>query len=160
MRPTSVLVIGVLGILFGVLGLCCGALGLMGAGMLSGMTQAQGGQTPPELALLQDPTYARFTMVSAVVMILLSIWLLIGSIMFIMMKPMGWILMVAYAVLTIGWNILSLILDMTVLASAYERTGASRSAMSYVSFAVGLIYPIAVLIVATRPAVKESFQSQ
>ncbi len=160
MRPTSVLVIGILGIVVGVLGLCCGVLGLAGAGLLSGATQAQGGQAVPGLALLQDPTYARFTMVSALVTILLSLWLLIGSIMFIMMKPMGWILMVAYAALAIGWNILSLILDMTVLASAYERTGTPRSASNYVSSAIGLIYPIAVLIVATRPAVKERFQSQ
>lgn len=160
MRPPSVLVIGILGIVLGLLGICCMGFVLLGAGFIGSIAEGSTASTDPSVQFLMDPTYRRFTIFSAVLWIVFSIWLIIGSILFIQLKPIGWTLMVAYAILSISFALLSVALDFTLLAPVYERYQASRSpAESIGTVIVGLIYPIAVLIVATRPAIKERFQS-
>lgn len=159
MRPPSVLAIGILGIVFGLLGICCMGFALLGAGFIGSIAEGSTASTDPGVQLLMDPTYRRFTIFNAVLGIVFSIWLIIGSILFIQLKSLGWTLMVAYAVLSIGFTLLSVVLDFTLLAPVYERYQASRQPTAYAFSAIGLIYPIAVLIVATRPAIKERFQS-
>ncbi len=45
-RPASIMVIGVLGIIFGLLGVCCMLVGLGGASLASGMTEQMAQQSP------------------------------------------------------------------------------------------------------------------
>lgn len=155
-RPKSVLVIGILGIIFSIFGMCCGAFGVIAAGFSGALPETTGAQASAELRLLKEPAYQRYLIVSAIVLLVLSLWLLVGSILFLQMKPIGLDLMIGYAILSIGSNIVWLVLEFTLLAPVYARHQESPGIASTI---LGLIYPIAVLIVATRPAIKEQFTS-
>lgn len=158
-RPTAVTVIGVLGIVFSVLGLCCSIFGGLGLAAVLGMGEAltaQAGAESPELSALNSPTFRIYTLVSLVIGIVFGVWLLIGSIMLLRMLPIGWSLMVAYAAVAILWSIVDTVLTLTVLSNVAAVAGAGR----LFGFVIGLIYPIAVLIVLTRPTIKQAFQQQ
>jgi len=76
MRPTAVTVIGIIGIVLGLLGLCCNLIGLGAAGslpMLAEIAQQSGEQSPELQQMLNNPRLMRFTMVSAVLWLVLSV---------------------------------------------------------------------------------------
>lgn len=78
MRPTAVTVIGIFGIVLGLLGTCCYLFGTIGAGalpMLAEMAQQSGEQSPELRQVLENPALMRYTMVSAVVGLVLSVWM-------------------------------------------------------------------------------------
>jgi len=158
MRPTGVTVIGIIGIVLGVLGLCCSVIGLGTAGLLpqiAELAQQQGGAQSQELQELQEivnnPTLMRLTMVSSLVGILLSLWLLIACILLLRMSPVGYTLMIAFSGVAILWRIAETVISFTVI-------GGNLSPSTMIGLIIGLIYPIAVLIVLTRPTIKEAFQ--
>jgi hypothetical protein len=81
MRPTAVTVIGIIGIVLGILGLCCNIVGMVGAGllpMLAEMAQQSGEQSPELQQMLNNPALMRYTMVSAIVGLVLSVWMIVG----------------------------------------------------------------------------------
>jgi hypothetical protein len=101
MRPTAVTVISIIGIVLGILGLCCNIVGMVGAGslpMLAEMAQQSGEQSPELQQMLNNPGFVRFTMVSSVLGLLLSLWLIVASILLLGMKPIGYTLMLSNAV--------------------------------------------------------------
>jgi hypothetical protein len=153
MRPTAVTVIGIIGIVLGLLGLCCNLIGLGAAGslpMLAEMAQ-QSGESADELQqMLNNPGLMRFTMVSAVLGLVLSVWTIVASILLLGMKPIGYTLMMANAVVLLLWAIVNTIVGIAIV-------GAQPS--SFISLPFQIAFPVAVLIVLTRPNIKEAFQS-
>lgn len=155
MRPTGVMVIGILGIILGLFGLCGSLCGVAAAGMLpqlAEMAQQSGEQSAELKAMTENPAAMRFVLVSSIVGALLGLWLLIASVMLLGMKPAGYTLMMANAVVSILWNIVGAGISIAII-------GIQSSPTTLISTIVGLIYPIAVLIVLTRPNIKEAFQS-
>jgi len=153
MRPTAVTVIGIIGIVLGILGLCCNIVGIVGAGslpMLAEMAQ-QSGESADELQqMLNNPGLMRFTMVSAVLGLVLSVWTIVASILLLGMKPIGYTLMMANAVVLLLWAIVNTIVGIAIV-------GAQPS--SFISLPFQIAFPVAVLIVLTRPNIKAAFES-
>ncbi len=169
-RPTAVTVIGIIGIVLAVLGLCGGLCGLVATPLAGTFAQmAPPDQQVPQTKLFQDPTYMRLVTLQLVVDILLAIVLLVGAILLLRMAPLGYNLMLVYSVISILWTLVSLVLTYTVMLPIQQRVlgdvpeagiaTALGGVMGIVSTAFALIYPIIVLIVLTRPAIKERFSS-
>jgi len=155
MRPTGVTVIGILGIILGLFGLCgslCGAASVWMLPQLAELAQQSGEQSAELKAIVDNPAAMRFVLVGSIVGALLGLWLLIASVMLLGMKPVGYTLMMAYAVVSILWSIVSTGISVAVM-------GAPSNPISLIGTIAGLIYPVAVLIVLTRPNIKEAFQS-
>ncbi|OYT71318.1 MAG: hypothetical protein CFK49_03665 [Armatimonadetes bacterium JP3_11] len=149
------MVIGILGIILGLFGLCGSLCGVAAAGMLpqlAEMAQQSGEQSAELKAMTENPAAMRFVLVSGIVGALLGLWLLIASVMLLGMKPTGYTLMMANAVVSILWNIVGAGITIAII-------GIQSSPTTLISTIVGLVYPIAVLIVLTRPNIKEAFQS-
>jgi hypothetical protein len=153
MRPTAITVIGIIGIVLGLLVLCCNLIGLGAAGslpMLAEMAQQSGEQSPELQQMLNNPRLMRFTMVSAVLGLVLSVWTIVASILLLGMKPIGYTLMMANAVVLLLWAIVNTIVGIAIV-------GAQPS--SFISLPFQIAFPVAVLVVLTRPNIKEAFQS-
>jgi hypothetical protein len=153
MRPTAVTVIGIIGIVLGILGLCCNIVGMVGAGslpMLAEMAQQSGEQSPELQQMLNNPALMRYTMVSAVVGLVLSVWMVVASILLLGMKPIGYTLMMANAIVLLLWAIAGTIAGIAIVGM--EPT-------SLISVPFQIAFPVAVLVVLTRPNIKEAFQS-
>jgi len=154
MRPTAITVIGIIGIVLGVLSLCCNLAGLGAAGLLptlAEMAQQSGEQSPELQQMLNNPGLVRYTMVSSVLGLLLSLWLIVASILLLGMKPIGYTLMLANAVVVLLWAIVGTIVGIAIV-------GADPTSLIGVPFQIA--FPVAVLIVLTRPNIKAAFQSR
>jgi pheromone shutdown protein TraB len=153
MRPTAVTVISIIGIVLGILGLCCNIVGIVGAGslpMLAEMAQQSGEQSPELQQMLNNPALMRYTMVSAVVGLVLSVWMIVASILLLGMKPIGYTLMMANAVVLLLWAIVGTIAGIAIVGA---------DATSFIGVPIQIAFPVAVLVVLTRPNIKEAFQS-
>ena len=153
MRPTVVTVIGIIGIVLGILGLCCNTVGIVGAGslpMLAEMAQQSGEQSPELQQMLNNPALMRYTMVSAIVGLVLSVWTIVASILLLGMKPIGYTLMMANAVVLLLWAIVGTIVGIAIVGA---------DATSFIGVPIQIAFPVAVLVVLTRPNIKEAFQS-
>ena len=153
MRPTAVTVIGIIGTVLGLLGLCCNLIGLGAAGLLpqlAELAQQSGDQSPELQQVLENPALMRYTMVSAVVGLVLSVWMIVASILLLGMKPIGYTLMMANAVVQLLWAIVSTVVGIAIV-------GAQPS--SLISLPFQIAFPVAVLVVLTRPNIKAAFQS-
>jgi len=153
MRPTAVTVIGIIGIVLGILGLCCNLIGLGAAGslpMLAEMAQQSGEQSPELQQMLNNPALMRYTMVSAVVGLVLSVWMIVASILLLGMKPIGYTLMLANAGIWVAWTLVRTIVGVAMV---------SADPTSFITALILMVFPIIVLIVLTRPNIKEAFQS-
>jgi hypothetical protein len=153
MRPTAVTVIGIIGIVLGILGLCCNILGMVGAGllpMLAEMAQQSGEQSPELQQMSNNPALMRYTMVSAIVGLVLSVWMIVASILLLGMKPIGYTLMLSNAVVLLLWAIVGTIAGIAIV-------GMKPTSLISVPFQIA--FPVAVLVVLTRPNIKEAFQS-
>lgn len=153
MRPTAITVIGIIGIVLGILGLCCNLIGLGAAGslpMLAEMAQQSGEQSPELQQMLNNPALMRYTMVSAVVGLVLSVWMIVASILLLGMKPIGYTLMLANAGIWVAWTLVRTIVGVAMV---------SADPTSFITALILMVFPIIVLIVLTRPNIKEAFQS-
>jgi pheromone shutdown protein TraB len=153
MRPTAITVIGIIGIVLGLLGLCCNLIGLGAAGslpMLAEMAQQSGEQSPELQQMLNNPALMRYTMVSAVVGLVLSVWMIVASILLLGMKPIGYTLMLANAGIWVAWTLVRTIVGVAMV---------SADPTSFITALILMVFPIIVLIVLTRPNIKEAFQS-
>jgi hypothetical protein len=153
MRPTAITVIGIIGIVLGLLGLCCNLIGLGAAGslpMLAEMAQQSGEQSPELQQMLNNPALMRYTMVSAIVGLVLSVWMIVASILLLGMKPIGYTLMLSNAVVLLLWAIVGTIAGIAIVGA---------DATSFIGVPIQIAFPVAVLVVLTRPNIKEAFQS-
>jgi hypothetical protein len=153
MRPTAVTVIGIIGIVLGILGLCCNLVVLGAAGslqMLAEMAQQSGEQSAEFQQMSNNPALMRYTMVSAIVGLVLSVWMIVASILLLGMKPIGYTLMLSNAVVLLLWAIVGTIAGIAIV-------GMKPTSLISVPFQIA--FPVAVLVVLTRPNIKEAFQS-
>jgi len=130
MRPTAITVIGIIGIVLGILGLCCNIVGIVGAGslpMLAEMAQQSGEQSPELQQMLNNPALMRYTMVSAIVGLVLSVWMIVASILLLGMKPLGYTLMMANAVVLLLWAIVGTIVGIAIVGAGRARSSVSPS---------------------------------
>jgi hypothetical protein len=130
MRPTAVTVIGIIGIVLGLLGVCCNLAGIGAAGMLPQLAELvqQSGEQSGELQqLVNNPAFMRFTMISSVLGIVLSLWLIVASILLLGMKPLGYTLMMANAVVLLLWAIVGTIVGIAIVGAGRARSSVSPS---------------------------------
>jgi pheromone shutdown protein TraB len=126
---------------------------MVGAGslpMLAEMAQQSGEQSPELQQILNNPALMRYTMVSAVVGLVLSVWMIVASILLLGMKPIGYTLMLSNAVVLLLWAIVGTIAGIAIV-------GMKPTSLISVPFQIA--FPVAVLVVLTRPNIKEAFQS-
>ena len=143
MRPTAVTVIGIFGIVLGLLGTCCYLFGTIGAGalpMLAELAQQSGEQSPELQQMLNNPALMRYTMVSAVVGLVLSVWMVVASILLLGMKPIGYTLMLANAGIWVAWTLVRTIVGVAMV---------SADPTSFITALILMVFPIIVLIVLT-----------
>jgi hypothetical protein len=153
MRPTAVTVISIIGIVLGLLGLCCNLIGLGAAGslpMLAEIAQQSGEQSPELQQMLNNPRLMRFTMVSAVLWLVLSVWMIVASILLLGMKPIGYTLMLANAGIWVAWTLVRTIVGVAMVGD---------DPSTFITALILMVFPIIVLIVLTRPNIKAAFQS-
>jgi hypothetical protein len=153
MRPTAVTVISIIGIVLGILGLCCNLVVLGAAGllpMLAEMAQQSGEQSAEFQQMSNNPALMRYTMVSAIVGLVLSVWMIVASILLLGMKPIGYTLMLSNAVVLLLWAIVGTIVGIAIV-------GMKPTSLISVPFQIA--FPVAVLVVLTRPNIKAAFQS-
>lgn len=156
MRPVAVTVIGILGIIWGILGICCSAsaLGLVGfLPQMAEITQQQGQSSQEVQTFLQNQAAYRLALVGGVIGILLSLWLLIASILLMRMSPTGYTLMMVNAGITIVWSLVEMALSFVVL-----QGDPATMISAPLALIMRLALPVAILIVLTRPNIKEAFQ--
>jgi hypothetical protein len=130
MRPTAVTVIGIIGIVLGLLGVCCNLAGIGAAGMLPQLAELvqQSGEQSGELQqLVNNPAFMRFTMISSVLGIVLSLWLIVASILLLGMKPLGYTLMMANVVVLLLWAIVGTIVGIAIVGAGRARSSVSPS---------------------------------
>jgi hypothetical protein len=171
-RPTAVTVISVIGIVLGILGLCGGVWGLLSNSMqgMMGAQNAQNNQQEIFTKVFSDPTYVRYQMFSSLVSLVMSIPLLIGAIGLLGMNSWARGLMIFYAWFNILANILMLILFFGIVMPALSKITAgapeAKAVMpmlygfSLCCTPIGLIYPIAALIILNKPGIKSAFESK
>ena len=153
MRPTAVTVISIIGIVLGILGLCCNLVGLGAAGslpMLAEMAQQSGEESPELQQMLNNPALMQYTMVSAIVGLVLSVWMIVASILLLGMKPIGYTLMLANAGVWVAWTIVSTLVGVVL---------GLTDPCTIITALILMVFPVVVLIVLTRPNIKEAFQS-
>ena len=139
--------------MFGILGLCCNLVGLGAAGslpMLAEMAQQSGEQSAELQQMLNNPAMMRFTMVSAIVGLVLSVWMIVASTLLLGMKPIGYTLMLANAGVWVVWTIAG-----TIVGVVQGLTDPC----TIITALILMVFPVVVLIVLTRPNIKEAFQS-
>ncbi len=157
MRPTAVLVLGILGILFGVLGLCCNLVTAGSSGFLSAVSESLPAEQrgSPDVQMLSDPTFARYLLVFSGIGTLLSFLLVVSSILLLQMKPVGYTLMMTTCSLLVVSLLVQMVSELTLLAPIYEKYGQSPRWWGYL---LPFLYPVVALIVLTRPSIKEAFR--
>lgn len=169
-RPTAVTVIAVIGIAFGLLGICCGGFGLLGSAFTESiMGAAPQGEQDINRQLWSGPQATRYNLFSSVISLVLGFMLLIGSIGLLMMALWARGLMLFYALFAIVANIGSSLLYFLLLYPEQQKIIASNpGAQAYMfghyfglgcGVVLGLIYPIAVLIILNKPEIKSAFEN-
>lgn len=170
-RPTAVTVIAVIGIVFAILGICCGGFGLLGSALTESMMGASpAGEQDINRQMMNIPGMDRYNLFSSVIAIILGFLLIIGSIGSLMMA--GWArgLMVFYAMFAILANVGSTIIYFTMLFPEQQKIAANNpGAQAYLvgsyfglgcGMIIGLIYPIAVLLIMNKPEIKSAFENK
>ena len=149
-RPLAVSVIGWVGMVLGALGIICGGLALlMGQLMLARLNTLGGINTSWNVGQLAE----------ALVGLAQSLVLLLGSLGSLYLRPAARWVMLGYAIFSIGWSIGMLLIQ--GLVSGYAPAPFRAVPMTAAMLAVGLIFscafPVAILIVMTRPHVRSAF---
>lgn len=173
-RPTSVTVIAVLGIIFGTLSLCGLVFQLMGNAMSGMGGGAEGPGVEFQKALQENEAMQRYSNLGMIAGFILVPLLFAGSIGSLMLKAWGRTAMLIYAVVSILNTLVSTAMYLMVVNPSIQEVMkqytdeqsqqiANMTAL-FMSIAlgcgvlIGLIYPIATLIVMSNPRVKQAFE--
>ena len=157
--PTSVKVLGILGIIFGILGLLCTPLALANLFM-----PAEGA---PGIEIYQAPVMRIFTMVSVVVGVVMSLVLLIAAIGLLNLKRWARGLALFYGWFAIIWGVLATIFNVfMIMPMIQEMTpdGGPEAVGGMIGGIIGgacggiigLIYPIFMVIYMQKRNVVEA----
>jgi hypothetical protein len=163
-RPVSVNVFGILNIVFALFGFFS-AIGAVG--LLSATDAAQ--NNPVVRIMLENPTYAAWMKLSIPLGLVASVVLLATGIGLLRLKSWARKLSIAYAIYAIlfgiaGTVISYLFLVRALLAEAQQSQGPEAAAAmggaigGIIAGALGLVYPILLIIFMTRPKVVAAFQ--
>ena len=165
LRPTSVTVLAILGIIWGsfvLLGSLCQTLQFAGVSMDP--------NNPVVKGMHDDKLLFAWSIVGAVVNLVLGGLLLGGSIKALSLKPLGRSWMIAYSWLDIGFTLISTVVSVAVVMpriqvvmQSVNSNPAIRSVMQismwggFVFALVLLAFPALILYFMSRPNVKEAF---
>ena len=165
-RPAAVTVIGILNIVFGSLALLCLPFAIIGFVMprVSGQNAI--------LDLMDRVPFYKFWNIGMTGMgIFVAIVLIVAGIFLLMMKDMGRLITIGYGFYGISMSLVNLAVNLIFctgpLMAQMNQGGSAEAAGGAVggmigmgcSFFLGLIYPVVVLILMTRPAVVEAFKA-
>lgn len=167
-RPTSVTVVAVLNIIIGSLQVLCGPLALASLFLMSRMMEGFGGGGPEAEAMvemMQSPALRIVTISTVSVNILIGIGLLINGISLLAMSAKARVSAMVLAVLLGLWQVIGQIANWLITYPMLRQLDTVRtnsqmmtSVFSGVFWTViYLAYVVAVVVIMTRPAVKDSF---
>lgn len=168
-RPTSVVVFGILNLLFGVLGLC-GAAGT--AAMLMFMPQNPNVRNPVLELMANSPGYRLFNQISTGLGFIVAIVLVVAGIGLLQTKSFGRTLSIGYSIYALVAGVVGLIVSFMFLMKPLleqaqaagggpERAGAIGGMIGGMfGGCVSLIYPIVLLIFMYRRNVVEALSTQ
>jgi hypothetical protein len=164
-RPTSLLVLGILNIVFGVLGLCGTAAS--SAMFFVEMPQDPGMPNPALELIRSDSTYRLIMQTMIVLGCLASLALLVGGIGLLLVKAWGRTLSIGYAWYAIVAVVAGLLVNWLYLLQPMlaqgEAGGLGQAAAiggavgGMISGCFSVIYPVMLLIFMYRPAVRAAF---
>lgn len=161
-RPTSVLVLSILGLILGGGSLLCAPLSIVG------MVVDFGVPNPQLDAIRGDPLLKAWNWFGIATMLVLGAWLLIGSIGSIILKRWARSAMVAYAIVQITLSIATAVFTFVVIqprltAAMQAQSGATPPAWTqYLQMgfiALGLCFFGSILYFFTRPSTVAAFEA-
>ena len=165
-RPTSVTVLASLGIVFGTLGMLCKPAGAM----MNLMVKLP--QPNPMMDLFRnDPALRAFMIGNAATGTLLSLLLVLSSLGSLALKPWARAGMLAYAALAVVMTLIGQMMGLFVIGPEVERamrqSGIAQppgmawlggAAGAVIGMAMGLWYPVLILVFYTRRPAREAFE--
>lgn len=165
-RPTSVTVLAIIGIVLAVLGLLGGVCGTLPLFREPGPGATR---NPVIEAMRANPTYMKFAIVSTVLGVLLTIYLLVACISALNLKRWARKGMILYAWLAILNAVVGLIVNavllLPILAPMLESTNPAERGGAYGGIGgglcaglVGVVYPIFVIAFMNKPRVVAAFE--
>jgi hypothetical protein len=185
-RPTALSVIAIIGIVYAVLTLLCHSYGLIASMIMQngGMTWAATQQTTVStpttttssttqfaFAAPHDPTTMAIQVGSAIIGLVLSLFLLAGSVGALYLKSIARLTLIVYALLTLVFALARMLVTLFIVTPKMQQLLANqpmpigRQAMQTIAAAMAVMtwlftsaLPIAILIVMTRPRVRQAFQ--
>jgi len=167
-RPRSIMIIGIIGVIWGLGGTLAGL-----GGLLIILTTPDWFMTlvrreaEPELAkvftqALSDPEVRRWSFLLTAIQTGLNAMLLFGAIGLLRLQPKGWRLMMGYATGALLWAVADrVILNPTVYQSFRERYQIEdRTARHVPRFTLGLLYPALSMYFLTRPKIRALYKQE
>lgn len=161
-KPTSVVVLSIIGIVFGVLGLVCVPLGLA-----SYFVPSMQAQNPGIAAVKANPPLFAWVLASNLFGLLLSVLLLLGSIGSLRLMKWARSLMIAYSVIGIAATIVISVVNLVWLTPVMfenvppEVRGVVKVS-SYVGAVLGILFglamPVLILVFFRKPHVVDAFE--
>ena len=154
-KPGSIKVFGILNVIFGSLGLVCGGFGFLTLVIMQSSSE-MGDAIQSAMSAQYSEGYMTFIMFTAVIGLLLNIFLLTCGIGLLKERNWGRTWSLCYAVLGIIHAAVSAIGAVIFAQAGPAAIGAGFGAI--IGTAIGVIYPICILIFLTRPNVVEALK--
>ena len=172
-RPTPVMVLGILSIVFGALGVLCTPVGLLMNTFMGGMLEGMPGmENNPGMAMMNDPGAKMFTLVSGIIGFVGAGVLLASGIGLLKMKPWARTASIGYAVyryifIVVG-GVLGYYMMTLPMMEAARNTDPDMAAVMEASGVFGaifgscfsLIYPTVLLVFMLLPNIKAAFATE
>ena len=159
-KPASIKVFGILNIIFGSLGLVCGGFGFLVLVVMQSSSE-MGDVIQSAISTQYSEGYMTFIMFAAVIGLLLSIFLLTCGIGLLKERNWGRTCSLGYAVLGIihaTVNAIGSVIFAQAGPAAMGPVAIGASVGAIIGTAIGVIYPICILIFLTRPNVVEALK--
>lgn len=158
--PTSIRVIGLIGVVWGVAAMLLGLVG--GVAMLVAhewlASIAREMLSERYLQALENADFRRTGAVVLWIQAGIATVLLVGSAQLLRLKPIGWRLMMIYAVLAIAWAVVDrLVLDTAVYARYRQALNLQSREQPAPRLLPGYLFPLLVSYFLTRPKIAELY---
>ena len=154
-KPGSIKVFGILNVVFGAIGLICGGFGFLTLVVMQSSSD-MGDAIQSAMSAQYSGGYMTFIMFAAVIGLLLNIFLLTCGIGLLKERNWGRTWSLGYAVLGIIHAAVGAIGAVIFAQAGQAAIVASFGAI--IGTAIGVIYPICILIFLTRPNVVEALK--
>lgn len=163
-RPRSITIIGIIGVGWGILGTLGGIVGAVLLAFAPDMLLEllPRASTSQLREAFKDPLFRGAGIVAVLIPLGINILLLIGSIRLLRLHPVGWWLMMVYAVLAILWAVAERVLNAALYESFRQRyqLQAHERPTAGVRVSLGLLYPVAVSFILTRRKIMKVFRQE